>query len=302
MNLKIFAFLAFFLVLLLFLVFRKELLPGNRGLFSRNNLLAWCIVPYDSMKRSPEQRALMLKELGISKFAWDWREEHLPLLRDEIAALRARNISLEAAWFWVNGGEGDVIDETNRYILDVFREEKVKTELWVCFNNSFFEGLNDSVCLDKAVKAVKIIYMEAVEAGCRVALYNHGDWFGEPENQVRIIEGTGFKDIGIVYNFHHAHLQIDRFPELLRKMMPYLRTVNISGMRAEGPKILPVGSGDREQEMLEELKKSGFNGRIGIIGHTEGEDARVVLERNLKGFKILLKKMNENASLKTYVK
>ena len=35
---------------------------------------------------------------------------------------------------------------------------------------------------------------EAGKIGCSLALYNHGGWFGEPENQIAIIErlkGTG---------------------------------------------------------------------------------------------------------------
>jgi hypothetical protein len=39
------------------------------------------------------------------------------------------------------------------------------------------------------------------------------------------------------------------------------------------------------------FKDSGFNGTIGILGHVEDEDARVVLERNLSGLQALLKKL-----------
>src|SRR5262245_59245051 len=34
-------------------------------LFARENLVAWCIVPFDSKKRGPEERAAMLKKLGF---------------------------------------------------------------------------------------------------------------------------------------------------------------------------------------------------------------------------------------------
>ena len=64
----------------------------------------------------------------------------------------------------------------------------------------------------------------------------------------------GAKDVGIVYNFHHAHLQIKEFPQLLQKMLPYLNTVNLNGMKVEGPKIMTIGDGNEEQEMLKTLK------------------------------------------------
>src|SRR5215813_1508042 len=50
--------------------------PTNR-LFARDNLVAWCIVPFDSKKRGPEERAVMLKRLGFTRFAYDWRAEHV---------------------------------------------------------------------------------------------------------------------------------------------------------------------------------------------------------------------------------
>ena len=84
-------------------------------------------------------------------------------------------------------------------------------------------------------------------------LYNHGDWFGDPRNQIRIIEKSGLKNIGMVYNFHHAHQQVDDFHHLLPKMLPYLKTVNLDGIKIEGPKILTLGEGDKELEMLRTL-------------------------------------------------
>jgi len=49
-----------------------------------------------------------------------------------------------------------------------------------------------------------------------------------------------------VYNFHHGHHQIDKFPALLEMMKPYLWTVNLNGMKRDGPKILDIGAGDLE--------------------------------------------------------
>ena len=45
--------------------------PDNALLFSKNNLLAWCIVPFDNLNRTPEERSAMLDDLGIKQFAYD---------------------------------------------------------------------------------------------------------------------------------------------------------------------------------------------------------------------------------------
>lgn len=269
-------------------------------LFSKENLVAWCIVPYDKMERNPEERASMLKSLGISKFAYDWREEHLPSLEKEIIILRQHEIELKSVWFWIDGNSGNILDQNNEHILETLEKHQVKTELWVSFNEQFFEGLSEDEKLEKAVSAIAQIHQRASAIGCKVGLYNHEGWFGEPENQIKIIESLGVDDIGIVYNFHHAHQQIDDFSKLVRQMKSYLLAVNLNGMRKEGPKILPIGQGNKEKEMLKILKDSGYQGSLGIIGHTEGEDVRVVLARNLSGLQSILKSIGEDEALRSY--
>ena len=46
--------------------------------FARENLVAWCIVPFDAKKRGPEERSEMLERLGIKRLAYDYRAEHIP--------------------------------------------------------------------------------------------------------------------------------------------------------------------------------------------------------------------------------
>src|SRR5687768_8388583 len=273
---------------------------GKPTLFGRENLVAWCIVPFDKMKRTPEQRAAMLKELGLTQLAYDWRDEHLPTMEEEIRTLKKSNIKLKSVWFWVNGGPGGTLDRSNDFILNTLKSNGVKTELWLSFNDNFFGNLSDDEKLQKAVASVREINDKAKAIGCSLHLYNHGSWFGEPENQVKIIELLDAKDIGIVYNFHHARHQTKDFPRLLNLMKPYLTTVNINGMKEGGPMIMTVGEGDKELTMLKQLKASGYTGSIGILSHVDDEDAKVVLKRNLEGLKKLLKEMGEKKALATY--
>jgi hypothetical protein len=39
------------------------------SLFARDNLVAWCIVPFDDRDRSPRDRAAMLQRIGIRRLA-----------------------------------------------------------------------------------------------------------------------------------------------------------------------------------------------------------------------------------------
>ncbi len=140
-----------------------------------------------------------------------------------------------------------------------------------------------------AAEKLRPLAQEAAAIGCSLALYNHGGWFGEPENQIAVIERLKTQEVdnvGIVYNLHHGHDHLDRFGLLLNKMMPYLRTICLNGMDVEGDrhgrKILPLGSGAKDLELLRTICATGYNGPIGILGHTQ-DDAEARLRDNLDG-------------------
>src|SRR5882672_7421993 len=69
------------------------------ALFARTNLVAWCIVPFDSKKRGPEERASMLERLGFKLYAYDYRAEHIPTFDAEMDAVQRHGITLIAWWF-----------------------------------------------------------------------------------------------------------------------------------------------------------------------------------------------------------
>lgn len=264
---------------------KKQSAP--KDLFVKENLVAWCIVPFDAAARSPEERADMLDELGISQLAYDYRDEHLPSFVEEISVMKEHGIDLSAVWFWVNDSGDGLLDSSNEFILETLKKTGTCTELWVSFPENYYEGNTDEESLQKAIEAIRVVLQRAEDIGCTLALYNHGGWFGEPENLIRIIDSIGSDKIRIVYNFHHGHHRIDHFEEDFARMLPYLSTVNINGMRKEGPKIITLGEGDQELTMLKVIKESGYAGPVGILGHTEGEDIRVVLKRNLEGLEQL---------------
>jgi len=70
-------------------------------------------------------------------------------------------------------------------------------------------------------------------------------------------------------------------------MKSHLAAVNLNGMRKEGPKILTIGEGDYEKNMIKLLLDAGFKGPWGVMGHIENEDVKKVLERNIAGLKSL---------------
>lgn len=254
------------------------------------NLYAWCIVPFDSMERSPAERMAMLKRLGIKKYAYDWRQEHLKTAALELALARENNIEVNALWLWIDDDWDAVeeLNEPNERLFEIIEEAEYDGQIWVSFNANYFEGLTDEDAVTKGTKMIGYLSKRAKDLNCKIALYNHGDWFGEPENQVKIIKALPNEELGIIYNFHHAHPQIDTYPEIVKTMMPYLWAVNLNGLRREGPKILTIGKGDYELEFIEILMEAGYTDDYGILGHVEEADVEVILKENLEGLKSIL--------------
>lgn len=258
-------------------------------LFARSNLLAWCIVPFDASKRGPEARAAMLERLGIRLFAYDYRAEHIPTFDAEMEALKRHNVRLLAWWF------PGALNEEAKLILEVLRRHKLRdVQLWVTGGGEPTKTESEQRARVQAEAArLRPIAEAAAPIGCVVALYNHGAWFGEPENQLEIIAALrrqGVTNVGIVYNLHHGHDHLSRFPELLTKMKPHLLALNLNGMTRAGDKvgkkILPLGQGDLDLELLEIIRQSGWRGPIGILNHTD-EDAEARLLDNLDGLEWL---------------
>ena len=53
---------------------------------------------------------------------------------------------------------------------------------------------------------------------------------------------------------------VDRLPQLLEKMKPHLLALNLNGMTKGGPKIMPLGQGERDLELLKIIRDSGWRG------------------------------------------
>ena len=262
----------------------------DKAKISMENLYAWCIVPFDSLERTPAERIAMLKRLGITKYAYDWRTEHLNSTAQELELARDNHIEVNALWLWIDDNWDSVgkLNESNERLFEIIEEAHYQGQIWVSFHANYFENLTDEAALAKGVDMIGYLSNRAKALSCKIALYNHGDWFGEPENQVKIIKALPQEELGIIYNFHHAHHQIDAYPQLVSTMMPYLWSVNLNGLRREGPKILTLGEGDFELEFVETLIEAGYTGDFGILGHVEDADVEVVLEANLNGLKSML--------------
>jgi hypothetical protein len=258
------------------------------SLFSSEKLIAWCIIPYDSHNRNATERAFMLKRLGLTRLAWDWRREHLPFARHEFEVMKASDIDVVGIWIWINQNSLDSLSVDMVQLIDEIIRTGMSSRLWIGFDEDIFTGLKDSDKIRLVCEILDRIHVKINGSPVGMALYNHGGWLGQPEVMVSIVKATVIESLGIVYNLHHAHDQIHNLKNNLELMLPYLVSITMNGMELNGPKILDIGLGSWDEQILNIIAESGFDGDIGILGHTQGEDVELVLNRNLKGIQKLL--------------
>ncbi|OYP37518.1 DUF6797 domain-containing protein [Rhodopirellula sp. MGV] len=262
------------------------------------NLVAWCIVPFDSKNRTPAERAEMLREIGLRRVAYDWREQHIPSFEEEILQYRKHGIEYFAFW-----GVHDAA-------FDLFAKYDLHPQIWQTLPSP--NAPSQAAKVELAAKQLLPLVKRTQSMGCKLGLYNHGGWGGEPNNMVAVCEYLrdhhAADHVGIIYNLHHGHDHLDGLGASLQAMKPYLLCVNLNGMIAsgdqKGQKIIPLGEGDDDVSVVRTILDSGYKGPIGVIGHTQ-DDAKQRLQDNLDGLHWILPQLNgHNASpkpsLRTY--
>jgi len=255
-----------------------------KKIFERDRLVAWCIVPFDVLKRTPSQRAEMVEKLGMARVAYDWRAEHVPTFEEEIQEYKKHDIEFFAFWSWHDSLE------------PLIAKYEIRPQIWL-----MLPGVGDKADSEKvraAAEALRPMVEKTAKLGLRLGLYNHGGWGGEPENLAAVCkylrEHQDAEHVGIVYNFHHGHEHIDRFPEAFAAVKPYLLCLNLNGMAdpsslaSNQNKILPIGNGVHEHGMIKEVLRQGYQGPIGILDHRSELDAELSLKQNLDGLNTLV--------------
>lgn len=248
----------------------------------------WCIIGFDSLDRTPKQRIAMLNDMGFTRYGYNRGKGEFDEMIKEFNLAKENNIEVVSIFLWLNAKRDSIgkLSPSNQTLLNNLKLVEQKPTIWLSFSNNFFKDLNQEESIQLSIEMIEFIKLKADELGCKLALYNHHGWFGNPYNQIQILDELNDDSITMVYNFHHAHEYVNEFPEIAKKIVPYLSFVNLNGVKKEGPQILPIGKGDYEFEMIEHLNREGFNGPWGILGHIKTEDVQNVLIRNIDGLEL----------------
>ena len=268
-------------------------------IFDRSNLAPWCIVPYDTVARTPLERAEMVARAGFTQAAWDWRPEHVADFPAQLDAFERYGIALTALWVnmaWPDDpSEQGLVDPDALAQIDECARRGLTPTLWVCTEfgpPGPWKPLPADAQAEQVRRSAEHLAPlteMAAEHGMDVGLYNHLGWFGEPENQIAVADALadrGLTNVGLVYVQHHGHAHLDRFASLWPAIHSRVLALALNGMvpGAHGGerRIHPYGHGAADVGLARVVVESGWRGPVALLGHTM-DDAEHRLLDNLEG-------------------
>lgn len=252
---------------------------------------AFCMDTHDSIKRSLEEQAALLKELGYDGAGHLWLDD----LDKRIETLDAAGLQLFQVYLQVNvsATADPPYDQRLDAFLPLLKDRNVMLAL-------LMTGLppSDIGGDERAVALIREIADKAAPFGVKLALYPHsGDWLERVEDGLRLTRLSDRENVGVMFNLCHW-LKIDeesRLEALLEEAAPHLFAVSIHGadrakeiQEGTGNWIQPLGKGSFDVlHLLNLLDKVGFHGPIGLQCYGIPGDARDHLTQSMSAWRAL---------------
>lgn len=251
---------------------------------------AFCMDTHDSAKRTLEQQAALLKELGYNGAGHLWLDN----LKERIKTLDDVDLKLFQVYLRVDVAAQDApYDARLDSALPLLQDRDVMLAL-------LMTGLppSDQNGDERGVAIIREIADKARPFGVRVALYPHAnDWLERVEDGIRLARKAERPNVGVMFNLCHW-LKVDEeehLEALVAEAAPYLYAVSIHGAdrateihAGTGNWIQPLDSGSFDvRHFLSVLDKHGFRGPIGLQCYGIPGDAREHLTRSIAAWRKL---------------
>lgn len=249
---------------------------------------AYCIDTHDSEKRSLQEQAALLKELGYDGVGHLWLDN----VKERLDTLDAEGLKLFQITIRVNVASAkEPYDPKLKEVSPLLNGRNVQ----ICL---LMEGMPPSDIKGDApaTTIVRELADLAKDSGTEIILYPHVDiWLERVEDAVRLARLVDRPNVGVMFNLCHW-LKIDQeenLKPLLESALPYLRAVSINGADhadairdGTGNWLQPLDRGDFDvATLLDTLKKLGYKGAVGLQCYGIEGDARDHLTRSMKAWK-----------------
>ncbi len=256
---------------------------------STPSFFPFCIDWHDAKKRTFEQQAEMLKELGYPGVGHIWLDK----VEERIKTLDASGLRLFQITMVVEvAPDKKPYDARFRDVLALIKGRQVQFCLLV-------NGMkpSDPSVDPHAVEILREMSDLAKDSGAQLLLYPHqGSWVERIEDSMRVAEKVDRSNVGVMFNLCHW-LRVDKsrdYKPLLKRALPRLWAISINGAdeRDEQPGwaryIQPLDQGSFDVgALLRTLKDLGYQGPIGLQCYGIGGDVREHLARSLSAWRKL---------------
>lgn len=267
-----------------------DAMPANAQPAATNTFFPFCIDWHDAKKRTFEEQAIMLKELGYPGVGHIWLDK----VEERLKTLDAAGLRLFQITMIVDLTPGKTPYDAARFkeVCAVIKGRGMQFDLLV-------NGLKPSAPSGdpRAVEVLREMSDQARESGAQLLLYPHlGSWIERIEDAVRVADKVNRPNVGVMFNLCHW-LRVDKsrdYKPLLKLAMPRLWAVSINGADELDEKpgwdryIQPLDKGNFDMAgFLRVMRELGYTGPIGLQCYGIGGDARDHLARSMNAWRRL---------------
>jgi sugar phosphate isomerase/epimerase len=249
----------------------------------------FCIDWHDARKRSFQEQAVMLKELGYDGVGHIWLDN----LAERVKTLDEAGLKLFQITMTVDvAPDKPAYDARFKEVLALVKGRHVQFAL-------LLNGMkpSDPSVDPHAVEILREMSDLARDSGSQLLLYPHqSSWVERIEDSCRVAEKVDRPNVGVMFNLCHW-LRVDRqrdYQPLLKRAMPRLWAVSINGADELDDRpgwdhyIQPLDQGSFDVgPLLKTLKQLGYRGPIGLQCYGIGGDAREHLARSMAAWRKL---------------
>jgi len=256
----------------------------------------FCIDWHDAKKRSFEQQAKMLKELGYPGVGHIW----LDGVEERIKTLDAAGLKLFQITMAVELAPGKTSYDAKRFQEVCALVKNRHVQFCLLLNGA---KPSDPSVDPRAVAILRKMSDQARDSGAQLLLYPHqNSWVERIQDAVRVADKVNRPNVGVMFNLCHW-LRVDKsrdYRPLLQQAMPRLWAVSINGADNFDDKpgwehyIQPLDRGNFDVgKLLKTLKELGYKGPIGLQCYGIGGDARDHLARSMAAWQKLSQNLKD---------
>jgi sugar phosphate isomerase/epimerase len=264
-------------------------LTAAAGLAGESAFFAMDTGTRDAQHQTIPQQVALVKELGFDGLSPAYSTPDA--LAETLRELDRHQLAVFPVYV---GLELDAEPPVSPAIREVVRQLRGRDAMIWLYVRSAHHKPSDAAADELAVPLLREISGMADEAGLRVALYPHKDfWIERTEDAVRVAKQVDHPSLGVTFNLCHWLMVDGRdLDATLTAARPHLMAVTINGAD-EGAKdwarlIQPLDRGDfKVGRVLAKLDELGWRGPVGLQHYGIGGDAKANLRRSMDAWRKL---------------